>query len=128
MVDKEVINGKAPFSDAVKVGNNVYIAGQIAKDPISGGWPSDIEGQTVACLDNIKNTLAQLGAKPNDVVKMTIFLTDIRNFGRMNKAYVEFFHNNGVETDFPVRSVTQTPLMFSEWLIAIDCMAVLSER
>ena len=46
MVEKEIIRGRAPFSDAVKVGNMMFISGQIPKEPINGGWADNIRGQT----------------------------------------------------------------------------------
>lgn len=125
MVEKEVIKGRAPFSDAVKVGNSVFISGQIPKDPIKGGWADNIRGQTTQCLENIKSILEKVGGNVSDIVKLTIFLTNIEDYGGMNEAFLDFFKANGVEKDFPARSAVQVgPLMYREWLIEIESVAI----
>ena len=126
MVEKTIIKGRAPFSDAVKVGNTVYVSGQIPKDPIKGGWADNIRGQTTQCLENIKSILEQAGANVSDIVKMSIFLTDIKDYGGMNEAFLDFFKKNGIEKDFPARSAVQVgPLMYREWFIEIDAVAII---
>jgi len=124
MVKKEVIKGRAPFSDAVKVGNSVFISGQIPKDPIKGGWADNIRGQTTQCLENIKSILEKAGGNVSDIVKLTIYLTDIKDYGGMNEAFLDFFKAHGIEI-FPARSAVQVgPLMYREWLIEIESVAI----
>ena len=126
MVEKEVINGKAPFSDAIKVKDTIYVSGQIPKDFETGSWPNNIKDQTLQCLDNIQDILKQAGADISNIVKITIFFTNIEEYGAMNKGYIEFFKKNGIKTDFPARSCVQVgPLMFPEWHVEMDCIAVL---
>ena len=126
MVEKIIIKGRAPFSDAVKVGNIVFVSGQIPKDPIKGGWADNIRGQTTQCLENIKNILEKAGANVSDIVRMSIFLTDIKDYGGMNEAFLDFFKSNGIEKDFPARSAVQVgPLMYREWLVEIDAVAII---
>ena len=126
MVEKEFINSKAPFSDGVKVGNMIFVSGQIPKDVRKGGWLKDIAGQTTQCMENIKQILEKAGGKISDIVKITIFLSDITKYGEMNKAYIEFFNRNGIEKNFPTRSALEIgPLMYHEWKIAIDCIAII---
>ncbi|MHA1718429.1 MAG: RidA family protein [Promethearchaeota archaeon] len=126
MVEKEVVRGRPPFSDAIKVGNTIYISGQIPKDPIEGGWAESTRGQTTQCLKNIKSILEKVGADVKSIVQMTIFLTNIADYGEMNEAFIEFFKNNGIKRDFPARSAVQVgPLMYREWYIEIDAIAVL---
>ncbi|MCF2140750.1 MAG: RidA family protein [Candidatus Lokiarchaeota archaeon] len=126
MSKKEVINGRAPFSDAVKIGNAVYISGQIPKNPKTGAWDSTIEGQTTQCLENIKKILEKAGGNVSDIVKITVFLTDIRNYAKMNSAYIDFFKKNGIEKELPARSAVQVgKLMYEEWNIEIDAVAIL---
>lgn len=127
MVEKKVIKGRAPFSDAVKVGNSVFISGQIPKDPINGGWADNIRGQTTQCLENIKSILEKVGGNASDIVKLTIYLTNIADYGGMNEAFIDFFKSNGVEKDFPARSAVQVgPLMYREWFIEIEAVAILA--
>ncbi|WP_457557030.1 RidA family protein [Candidatus Harpocratesius sp.] len=126
MNKKEVINGRAPFSDAVKIGNVVYISGQIPKNPQTGAWDPKIEGQTTQCLENIKIILEKAGGHVSDIVKITVFLTDIRNYAKMNSAYIDFFKKNGIEKELPARSAVQVgKLMYEEWNIEIDAVAIL---
>ena len=126
MVEKTIIKGRAPFSDAVKVGNTVYVSGQIPKDPIKGGWADNIRGQTTQCLENIKSILEKAGANVSDIVRMSIFLTDIKDYGGMNEAFLDFFKSNGIEKDFPARSAVQVgPLMYREWFVEIDAVAII---
>jgi len=125
MVEKIIIKGRAPFSDAVKVGNTVFVSGQIPKDPIKGGWADNIRGQTTQCLENIKSILEKADAKVSDIVRMSIFLTDIKDYGGMNEAFIDFFKSNNV-LKFPARSAVQVgPLMYREWFVEIDAVAII---
>jgi len=124
MVEKSIIKGRAPFSDAVKVGNSVFISGQIPKDPIKGGWADNIRDQTTQCLENIKSILEKVSGNVSDIVKLTIYLTDIKDYGGMNEAFIDFFKANGV-VKFPARSAVQVgPLMYREWLVEIESVAI----
>ena len=125
MVEKIIIKGRAPFSDAVRVGNSVFISGQIPKDPINGGWADNIRGQTTQCLENIKNIVEKAGGKVSDIVKLTIYLTNIEDYGGMNEAFIDFFKSYEVEKNFPARSAVQVgPLMYREWFIEIEAVAI----
>lgn len=126
MVKKEFINGKAPFSDAVKAGNVIFVSGQIPKNIEKGGWAKDMAGQTTQCLENLKQILEKAGGKISDIVRVTIFIADITKYGEMNQAYIDFFKENGVEKNLPARSAVEIgPLMYHEWKIEIDCVAMI---
>jgi 2-iminobutanoate/2-iminopropanoate deaminase len=125
-MEKEAINGKAPFSDAIKVGNTVFISGQLPKSTKTGDWADNIADQTTQCLKNIQNILEKVGGKVSDIVRSTIYFTDITEYANMNRAYVSFFNENGVEKDFPARSCIQVgPLMYPDWHVEIDCIAII---
>ena len=126
MVEKEYFNPRAPFSDAIKLGNMIFVSGQIPKNTGKGGWAEDMAGQTTQCLKNLKIILEKAGGKVSDIVRVTIFITDITKYGEMNQAYIEFFKENGVEKNFPVRSAIEIgALMYHEWKIEIDCIAMI---
>ena len=126
MVEKVFINGNIPFSDAIKVGNTVYVNGTIPKDPISGKMAETCQDQMILCLENIKKILEKAGGKISNIVKVTVFLTNIKDYGIMNKTYIDFFKSNGVEKNFPVRSTVQVgPLMYKDWFVEIDCIAII---
>ena len=128
MVEKQIIKGRAPFSDAVRVGHSVFISGQIPKDPIKGGWADNIRGQTTQCLENIKTILEKAGGDVTDLVKLAIYLTNIKEYGGMNEAFLDFFKENGVEKDFPARTAVQVgPLFYHEWKIEIEAVAIIKE-
>ncbi|MEY8231966.1 RidA family protein [Oscillospiraceae bacterium 50-16] len=81
-----------PYSQAVKAGGMLYISGQLPIDPATGKFAAaDIAGQTRQSLENIKAILAQAGYGPEAVVKTTVLLSDIGDFGAMNGVYAEYF-------------------------------------
>ena len=91
-----------PYSAATQVGNTVYVSGQLPADPATGAFPEGIAAQTRQSLMNLKAILEAAGMTMNDVVKTTVLLSDIANFGEMNKVYAEFF-----EAPFPARAAFQ---------------------
>lgn len=111
-----------PYSQAVKVGNLLFISGQGPIDPItrktvSGG----IREQTKQALENIKNILKAAGLTLNNVAKITIFLRDIRNFSEMNEIYQEYFKLNQ-----PARTTVQS-IPPDGIAIEIDAIAYIPE-
>jgi 2-iminobutanoate/2-iminopropanoate deaminase len=119
---------KSPFSNAKKVGNMIFVSGQIPKDPETGEWSDNIETQTTTVLRKIRNILEKHGASMADVVKTTVYLTDIRYFAQMNQTYVKFFEKHGNVEELPARSCVEVGrLMYHEWFIEMDCIAVISE-
>ena len=114
--------GAAPsYSQAVAIGDLVFVSGQIASD--HPGWPPEggpIEAETEACLDLCARRLAALGASLGDVVKVTIFMTDLDAADAMECAYRRHF--NGEEK--PVRTCVEVRRLFSGARIEIECLAV----
>ena len=81
-----------PYSQAVKAGGTLYISGQLPIDPATGEFAAhDIAGQTRQSLENLKAILLQAGCTLGDVVKTTVLLADIADFGAMNGVYSEYF-------------------------------------
>ncbi|RLE61217.1 MAG: deaminase [Thermoprotei archaeon] len=81
-----------PYSQGIKAGNYVFVAGQIPIDPQTGKMvQGDIEEQTRRVLENIKAVLEAAGASLEDVVYVTVFLKDLSLFQRFNKVYAEYF-------------------------------------
>ena len=81
-----------PYSQAVKAGGMLYISGQLPIDPATGEFAaSDIAGQIRQSLENIKAILTQAGLGLENVVKTTVLLADIGDFGTMNGVYAEYF-------------------------------------
>ena len=92
-----------PYSHAVRVGDLLFCAGQIPIDPATGNLvSSDIQAQTGRVLENVKAILDDQRLTFANVVKSTVFLTDLANFARMNEVYAKYF-----TSDYPARSTVQ---------------------
>ncbi|MDR3186773.1 MAG: RidA family protein [Christensenellaceae bacterium] len=122
---KKVINSEnapkaiGPYSQAVSVGEMLFLSGQIPIDPVSNSIPSDIESQTVCVLENIKAILKGTKFTLDDIVKTTVFLTDLSNFSVMNEIYAKFFC-----APFPARSTVEVSALPRGVLVEIECIAV----
>lgn len=110
---------RGPYSQGLKVGNRVYVAGQGPTDPATGQLVgSTIEVQTRQVLKNIQAILMAAGASMQDVVKATVHLSNLADFESFNEVYQEFF-----EEPYPVRTTVQSVLMGI--LVEIDVIAEL---
>jgi 2-iminobutanoate/2-iminopropanoate deaminase len=111
-----------PYSQAVRAGNLVYTAGQVALDPASGQLvEGGIEAQTRRVLDNLAAVLEAAGSSLANVVKTTVYLQDLGEFAAMNAVYAEYFTSQP-----PARSTVQVAALPRGSRIEIDCVAVLS--
>lgn len=97
---KEVVSTKhapgaiGPYSQAIKVGNTLYLSGQIPIDPKTGQLNTgSIEEQTKQVLENLKAVLAANNMSMNDVVSTTVFLKDLNDFSSMNTVYGHYFND-----------------------------------
>jgi 2-iminobutanoate/2-iminopropanoate deaminase len=109
----------APYSVATEANGFVFISGQVALDRSGGPTPEDVVDQTRLILDNLGSILEDLGLGYSDIVKTTVFLSDIADFGRMNEAYGSYF-----ESDPPARSTFQVAaLPRAEFKIEIEAVA-----
>jgi 2-iminobutanoate/2-iminopropanoate deaminase len=92
-----------PFSDAVLVGNTLYIAGHIGLDPKTGQAPADAEQEARLVMDGVKRTVENAGLTMDDVVSVQIFCTDLKLYETFNNVYKTYFHS-----DFPARAFIGT--------------------
>lgn len=111
---------KVPYSPGVRRGNMVFTAGQVGQDKDGKLAGEDIRSQTRQTLRNVEAVLKEGGASLADVVKVTVFITDMANFGAMNEVYREFFPK-----DPPGRSTVQVALARPQFLVEIEAVAVL---
>lgn len=123
MVDIEQINPgtpvAGPYSPALKAGNLIFVSGQ---GPAPG--TTDIEGQTKTAFENIKIILEAANASVSNIVKVSVFLKNIGDFKKMNRAYKKFFEDNGVKEKFPARTTVEVSnLPVETMLIEIDAIA-----
>lgn len=121
---KQVINPPnarpGVLSTAVKIGDLIYLSGALGTRPGGGGLAEGgIEGQTRQALENIKANMTLAGGTMGDVVKCTVFLTDVKDFPGMNGVYREFF-----PSEPPARTtVAVAGLVVPGALIEIECIA-----
>lgn len=112
-----------PYSQAVRVGPFLYTAGQIGLDPETGKLVTDdIEIQTERVLKNLQAVLQAAGGDLSDVVKTTVFLLDMGEFGAMNGVYAGFFGGNP-----PARSAVQVAALPLGGRVEIEAVAFLPE-
>lgn len=110
-----------PYSQAIVAGPFVYASGQLPIDPATGAFPEGgIKEQTRQSLTNVKNVLAEAGIGLDRVVKTTVFLSDMANFGAMNEVYAEFF-----STPYPARSAVAVKALPKDALVEIEVVAEL---
>ena len=109
-----------PYSQGIKAGNLIITSGQIPLNPATGAFPEGIEAQTKQSLENCKAVLEAAGAKLSDVIKTTVFLSDMNNFAAMNGVYATFFPENP-----PARSAVEVARLPKDAMIEIECIAVL---
>lgn len=110
-----------PFSDAVRVGNLLFLSGKIGNVPGESKLaPGGIQGETRQTLDNIKTSLERYGASMDQVVKCTVFLADIAEWGAMNEIYKQYFLNNK-----PARSALGSSGLALNARVEIECIAAL---
>lgn len=109
-----------PYSQGIKAGNLVITSGQLPIDPAVGAFPEGIEAQTRQSLENCKSVLAAAGADMSNVIKTTVFLSDMNNFAAMNGVYATFF-----EGACPARSAVEVARLPKDALVEIECIAVL---
>jgi enamine deaminase RidA (YjgF/YER057c/UK114 family) len=89
---------QAPFSDAVVVGDTVYLAGRIGVDPKTGKAPDDLDQEIRLLLDGVKAVLAETGMTMDDLVSVQVFCPDLTLYDRFNTAYRGYFGK-----EFPAR-------------------------
>jgi 2-iminobutanoate/2-iminopropanoate deaminase len=107
------------YTPALRAGDFVYVSGQGPIDPETDQLaPGDVEFQTRLTLSNIKRILEAAGAAITDVVKCSVFLRDIADFPKMNRAYAEFFGDHK-----PARTTVEAKFHQDEMLVEIDCVA-----
>ena len=108
-----------PYSQAIKVGELVFVSGQLPIDPATGDFAEGgIKELTRQSLTNMKAILEEAGTSMANVVKTTVFLADMNDFAAMNEVYAEFF-----AAPFPARSAVAIKTLPKGALVEIECIA-----
>ncbi len=110
-----------PYSQAIRAGNMLFLAGQIAIDPKTNKLieAADIEAQTRRVLDNLKAVLEAAGMSMDDVVSTTVFMSDLNEFQKMNEVYATYFRDKP-----PARATVQAARLPRDVKVEIAAIAV----
>lgn len=110
-----------PYSQGVKAENIIYTSGQLPIDPATGELSKgDIQKETRLCLENVKAVLEAAHATKEDLVKVTVFVTDMNDFSKINEVYAEFFGDHK-----PARSLVQVAALPKGADIEIEGIAII---
>lgn len=109
-----------PYSQAIKIGNFVFCSGQLPINPVTGEMPRDVKEQTAQSLDNVEAILAEEGLTLANVVKTTVYLSDMKLFGEMNEVYAQRF-----ATPFPARSAVAVRELPKKAQVEVEVIAAI---
>lgn len=110
-----------PYNQAIMSGNTLYISGQIPINPATGELENDsIEQETTCVMNNLKAILKEAGMTFKNVVKCSIFISDMNNFGKINEVYGQFFDNEWA----PARETVQVAALPKAVNVEISAIAV----
>ena len=131
IIKREVISSPnapaaiGPYSQAIRVGNMLYLSGQLGIDPKTGKFPDagadaeeGFEAQARQALENQKAVLAAAGFSLSDVVQCQVFVNDLNNYSKFNAIYKEYF-----KKDFPARAVLEVSRIPADGLVEIMMVA-----
>ncbi|OGS40823.1 MAG: reactive intermediate/imine deaminase [Elusimicrobia bacterium RIFOXYD12_FULL_66_9] len=119
-----IITSKAPgaigpYSQGVSAGEFVFVSGQIPAGQDGALVPGGVAEQTERSLSNVLGVLLEAGLTMNDVVKTTVFMTDLGQFAAMNEVYAKHFH-----APFPARATVQVSALPKGALVEIEAIAI----
>ncbi|MDF0727836.1 RidA family protein [Cytobacillus sp. S13-E01] len=109
-----------PYSQGIVVNNLFYSSGQIPLTPIGEMVSGNIKEQTIQVFENLKAVLAEAGASLDSVVKATVFIKDMNDFGQLNEVYGEYFGNHK-----PARSTVEVARLPKDALVEIEVVALI---
>lgn len=107
-----------PYSQAIKVGDLVFTSGVIPVIPATGEIVEGIENQAKQVLTNIKALLESQNLSMSDIIKTTVFIKNMDDFGKINEIYATFF-----EGDYPARSCVEVARLPKDVLIEVEAIA-----
>mgnify|MGYP002521146499 FL=1 len=109
------------YSNAIKVGNVIYVSGQLPVNPETGKIPEGIQAQTMQVIENVRNILADAGATLDNVVKTTVILSEMYLFSEMNEIYArEFKEPYPARTSMAVKEIPQNTLIQFDVIAVLD--------
>ncbi|WGW00725.1 RidA family protein [Vibrio sp. YMD68] len=112
-----------PYIQGVDLGNMVLTSGQIPVNPVTGEVSTEITEQARQSLENVKAVVEASGLTVSDIVKMTVFVKDLNDFGAVNEVYGQFFDEHNV-AHYPARSCVEVARLPKDVGIEIEAIAV----
>jgi len=119
IVTKQAPLAIGPYSQAIQFENLVFTSGQLPLDPNTGAMVEGIQEQTRVCIENLEGILKEAGLGLEDIVKTTVYLSDIKNFSVMNEVYSKY-----LKVTYPARSAFEVAQLPLGALIEIEAIAV----
>lgn len=107
-----------PYSQAIKINGMVYTSGVIPVNPETGEIPEGVEAQAEQAIGNLIQLLQAAGSGADQVVKTTVFIKDMNDFGKINEIYAKYFTG-----DYPARSCVEVARLPKDVLIEIEAVA-----
>ena len=109
-----------PYNQAILANDTLYVSGQVCIDPASGNLKNkDVQEETHQVMQNLKAILQEAGMNFSNVVKTTIFITDMNRFGEINEVYGKYF-----DSDFPARETVQVSALPKFVNVEISMIAI----
>lgn len=109
---------QAPYSTYTRIGNLIFVSGQVAVDPQTKTVPSSFSAQLKLIFENLTAILESAGSALENILKMTVILKDLSNYVEYNKIYKEYFKNG-----FPARTTIAADLVQDDFLVEIEAIA-----
>ena len=106
-----------PYSQAIEINGMVYTSGVIPVNPENGVIPEGVEAQATQALSNLKNLIEASGASISQVVKTTVFIKEMNDFGKINEIYASFFTE-----PYPARSCVEVARLPKDVLLEIEAI------
>ena len=108
------------YSQAIEIDNLVYTSGQLGIDPATGNFAEGVQGQTAQALENVKAILETKGLTLDDIIKTTVFIKDMNDFGKINEVYAKYICGDIL----PARSCVEVARLPKDGLVEIEVIAL----
>jgi len=107
-----------PYSQAIEINNMVYTSGAIPVNPATGEIPEGVEAQAIQAFSNLCALVEEAGSKVENIVKTTVFIKEMNDFGKINEIYKTYF-----KEPFPARSCVEVARLPKDVLLEIEAIA-----
>ena len=107
-----------PYSQAITVGNMLFTSGQIPINPATGDIPEGVEAQAEQAFKNLCNLVEESGSKVENIIKTTVFIKEMNDFGTINEIYKKYF-----KEPFPARSCVEVARLPKDVLLEVEAIA-----